>query len=111
MDQNLMKPILKTDGMNKTEHRFSIQLEMMKQDESILDWQYEAIKFRLGPNTFYTPDFLVIYSDRFEIIEIKGGYIRDDAAVKFKVAAERFPWFKWKMYQMKDHGWKLLMEI
>jgi hypothetical protein len=63
----------------------------------IQEWYYEPITFRLANRTTYTPDFLVInVQSEIEMIEIKGGFIREDALVKFKVAREMFPCFHWK---------------
>lgn len=55
----------------------------------ILVYRYEAIKLKLAPNTFYTPDFVVTFEDRIELHEVKG-FWEDDARVKIKVAATLF---------------------
>ena len=44
------------------------------------------------------------------IIEIKGGYIRDDSIVKFKTACEQYPFIKFKMVQYKNKEWKIIHE-
>lgn len=63
---------------------------------------YEGITFKLAPKTTYTPDFFVVKSDReIELHECKGGYTRDDARVKWKVAADMYPFFTWRMIHMK----------
>jgi len=51
------------------------------------------MKLRLANKTFYTPDFFVITEEHMEFHETKG-WMRDDANVKLKVAATRFPWFR-----------------
>ena len=83
------------DGMNKTEARYAREvLGIRKMAGFVIDWRFEAIKLRLAKRTWYTPDFMVWTPERIEIHEIKGGFIRDDAAVKIKVAAEIFKEFK-----------------
>ncbi len=93
--------------MNKTEQRYSIQLEMMKLSEQIIEWRFEALNFRLARKTFYMPDFMVIKPDRFEFHEVKGEFWRDDARVKIKVAAAMYPWFKWIAAQFIRGEWKI----
>ena len=88
-------------GMNKTEARYAEQLELLKKAGEILDWQYEAVKFKLAPNTYYTPDFMVVKQDMIIFVEVKG-YLREDANVKFKAVADKFPWFKWEMIRWKN---------
>lgn len=47
---------------------------------------------KLAHDTRYTPDFLVMRRDfSLECHECKGGYWEDDALVKIKVAAAKFP--------------------
>lgn len=53
----------------------------------------------------YTPDFVVIMADgSVRVDEIKGGFIREDSELKFKIAADRFPLFHWRMIQYKKRG-------
>ena len=100
-----MKPrfYLRSQGMNKLEAEYAQLLGLLKHGGSILDWRYEPIKLRLAHNTFYTPDFLVIQSDGFEFHETKG-FMRDDAAVKLKVAAQTYPWFTFILVQKSKSG-------
>lgn len=95
-----MKPIKSKPKMNKTEAAWAAVLEIKKQNSSIIDYYFEAIKFKLAPKTFYTPDFLVVGHDSFEIHEVKG-FWRDDARVKIKVAADMFPYFNWRVVTYK----------
>lgn len=54
-------------------------------------YYFEAVKLVLADNTTYLPDFLVVRSDfALEVHEVKGHW-EEDARVKFKVAAARFP--------------------
>jgi hypothetical protein len=87
--------------MNRTEQSFANKLQ---QDEAagIIQWYaFEAMKFRLADNTFYTPDFAVLYHDgSLWLIDTKGTtkkdgkykpFVEEDAKIKAKLAAEIFP--------------------
>jgi len=81
----------KPGSMNKTEAAYGQRLEMRRRSGDIVSYQFEAIKFRLADKTFYTPDFVVVREDVIEVHEVKG-FWEEDARVKFKVAAETFPY-------------------
>lgn len=105
-----MKPISKETKMNKTEAKYAGELSLRKVGGDILDWRYESLNFRLADNTFYRPDFLIVYADYFEIVEIKG-FLRDDALVKFKVAAKEYPWVRWTMLRLKKGIWEVMYQF
>ena len=97
------------DGMNQTERLFAAVLDQAVRQERVMRWWREPLTFRLAGNTRYTPDFLVvprIWTDwRLSIVEVKG-WMRDDAAVKIKVAADMYPCFTWWLaYRAKGGGW------
>jgi hypothetical protein len=97
----------KFDGMNKTEAAFAIWLDHLKREGTIVDYWFESVKLRLARKTHYTPDFLVLYPHgKLQFVEIKGGRIWDDAAVKFKTAREKYPMFQWVCWQKTKSGWK-----
>lgn len=96
--------------MNKTEEAYKNYLELLKRSGQILWYQFEGMKFRLADNTYYTPDFNVMNSNGFiEMHEVKG-FWTDDARVKIKVAAEKYP-FKFIAIKAKTKkeggGWIL----
>ena len=97
----------KKGEMNRTEAQYGDFLEGLKVSGTIVDYRFEGVKLRLADKTFYTPDFLVVYPDRFECHEVKG-FWRDDARVKIKVAASQYPWMRFKAVQWK--GGKLVTE-
>ena len=99
-----MKPIPITNHMNKTEAAFAKSLENRRVVGEIITWEFEPIKLRLARTTFYTPDFLAVYPDRFVFYEVKG-FWRDDARVKIKVAAKTDPYFKFIAVQWKRREW------
>lgn len=89
-------------AMNKTEARYAAYLDEKVRVGEYLFYRFEAVKFRLADRTFYTPDFYVMRPDgEIEIHEIKGGFITEDALIKFKIAAEQFAEFRWLMIQQK----------
>lgn len=82
---------LPTGVMNKSEARYGTKLEMRRRAGDVSWFRFEALKFRLADNTFYTPDFIVMLADgTMEAHEVKG-FWQDDARVKIKMAAELFP--------------------
>jgi hypothetical protein len=83
-------------GMNKTEERYARKLEDLQSLGTILKWGFEKINFRLAHKTTYTPDFMVTYPDCIEFVEVKGHLFSKDG-IKFKMAREMFPQFKWIM--------------
>lgn len=98
-------------GMNKTEAEYGLWLEYQKRDGVILEYRFESIKLRLANATWYTPDFAV-YGIGGEIgfHEVKG-FWRDDARIKFKVAAEQYPRHTFvavqKLRKKQGGGWKV----
>ncbi len=78
--------------MTQLEARYAGTLEYLKVGGVIMDWRFEALKFRLAKRTWYTPDFLLVYPSRYEVHETKG-FWEDDARVKFKACADLYPWF------------------
>lgn len=102
-----MKPLQVELKMNKLESSYASQLEILKRAGEIIDYAYESIKFQLAYKCFYTPDFIVVYSDRFEFHETKG-FMRDDASVKIKTAARLYPWFRFKIIKRENRQWKII---
>lgn len=95
--------------MNGTESEYAALLETRKLTGDIAWYSFEAITLKLAQDTRLTPDFLVMRGDgSLECHEVKG-FWEDDARVKIKVAAEKFP-FRFIAVQRipKKHGggWK-----
>lgn len=78
--------------MNKLEAERAHELEAMRTRGEIVGWWFEALTLKLAPDTRYTPDFLVVYPDGRQVVEEVKGRWEDDARVKIKLAASRFPW-------------------
>lgn len=100
----MSKPIVKKSSMNKTELAYSQNLELKKRAGYIIDWRFNAIRFRLGSGAYYKPDFLVVKVDCFELHETKG-FMREAANVRIKTAAELYPWFRWIVVRATPAGW------
>lgn len=93
--------------MNKTEQRFAELLNSERVDMGdgkyidLYSYKFEAINLTLAKNTQYRPDFYVVTVTGegifFEVkARTKSGRVlwEDDARVKFKVAAETYPEFR-----------------
>ena len=91
---------------SKWEEQYRNMLELKYRACEILAYEYESITFRLAPKTTYTPDFMVVLPDgKVQIHEVKG-FAREDAIIKFKVAAQQNPWFEFIMVKKsKNEGW------
>lgn len=90
--------------MNKTETRYAELLDLRQRNGEVKWWKYEAIKLRLAEKAFITIDFFVMLaSGDLECHEVKGGFIREDAALKLKFAASLYP-FRFLLVQAKRHG-------
>ncbi len=82
---------LKTGEMNKTEAAYAGHLELRRRAGEVEAVWFEGITLKLAEGCRYTPDFLVMLADgRLEAHEVKG-FWTDDARVKIKVAASKFP--------------------
>jgi len=105
--------------VNKTEEQYAWMLEVEKREGLILSYGFEAITIRLTEphpgvtRVSYTPDFFIVLQDgTVRIDEVKGPFIREDSDLKFKMAAERFPYFQWRMIQRtKREGFKVIRHI
>lgn len=71
----------------------------------IHDYRYSPFNLRLADKTYYKPDFLVVENDMtLTMVEVKGRWM-DDARVKFKTAAEQFPWLRFVAAVYKNKTW------
>lgn len=99
-----------TDGeMNGVERR---HLEEIIQPAvvagEILWWEFEQIRFRLADKTWYKPDFVLqLRNGRMLIHEVKGRHWEDDARVKIKVCAEKYPKWTVRAWQWTGTEWKV----
>jgi hypothetical protein len=96
------------DRMNKTERAFHDQhLKLLVAAGDAIAVGFQRLKLRLADRTWYTPDFdLVLPTREIEIYEVKG-FMRDDAAVKLKVAAEIYP-FQFYVVRRSQRSWSIV---
>ena len=104
------KPTLRQDrrGMNKTETDFLAYLKVTHPGDFIFR---EGLGIRIGNGCVYWPDFIVEseWADGVTVYEVKG-FMRDDAAVKIKAAASKFPSFKFYLVHRDKSapgGWRI----
>ncbi len=99
--------------MNKLERSFRDQvLEPAYVRGDLVTYHREAIKLRLAGRTHYTADFAVWVSGEpfcppaLWLVEVKGGWFRDDAKVKTKIAASMYPHIRWLVVKRERiAGW------
>jgi hypothetical protein len=97
---NLAKVRIPQPRMNKTEALFSVTALHGRSHG------FEEITLRLGDDCRYTPDFWAIGADDvLEFHEVKG-FWRDDAKVKIRVAAEKFPQFRFFAWRHIKGTWQ-----
>lgn len=96
---------LKSGNMNKTEAAYASHLESLKSKGEVLWYLFEPMNLKLADKCFYRVDFMVmLQSGQIECHEVKG-FWTDDALVKIKTAAEKFP-FRFIAVRKKKDGWE-----
>jgi len=91
--------------MNGTETKYAGLLEMRKRAGEITDYIFESVTLKIAQDCRYTPDFMVVNKDlEIEFHEVKG-FWQDDAKVKIKVAAAKFP-FRFVAIKLEKGQWK-----
>lgn len=100
-----IEEILPKRRMNKLETAYASLLETMRLAGEITSWRHESVKLRLADRTWYTPDFKVRMPDGREEFHETKGFMRDDAAVKLKVAAEMYPEYAFRLVRRKRGAW------
>lgn len=91
-----------TASLNKTELAWYHHLQAMQ-----YPWiGIHAIKLKLAGKTFYTPDFETIGPNGEMIFWEVKGFMRDDAAVKLKVAANLYRWARFILVRKLKGSWQ-----
>lgn len=101
------KPLL-----NKTETEFRGVIKTFNPDGFITE---QAITFRLANGVRYSPDFVVFnpMAGTVDAYEVKGErrkdsqWATDDARVKLKVAAAKYPFIRWTIAWKECGKWKV----
>jgi hypothetical protein len=96
--------------MNKTERRFESEiLEPLVRSGELIGYEFEMIRLRLADRVHYTPDFFLRWGARpWEFVEVKGAHIREDAMLKYRMAADKITWASWRMMQWRDSAWRIV---
>jgi hypothetical protein len=101
--------------MNKTENAYSNFLDIRQAAGEIHEWWFEMVKVRIAyDECWLTVDFMVQLPDgTIEFHDVKGGPTTDDAAVKEKVMADKFPFrlFEARQQAAKRGGGWIMKEI
>lgn len=97
------------DGMNKTEREFKDYLEKeIAAPSGPATVHTQDITLKIGNGVRYTPDFSVTILGKTAFYEVKG-FMRDDAAVKLKVAARTYHEYNFylvtKLSKKQGGGW------
>lgn len=99
--------------MNGLEKAYAEHLTTLIAAGEVLEFWFDCVKLRLADKCFYTPDFFVMMADdTIEVHETKG-FMEEDAAVKLKVAADKYPFiFKLvKRLAKRDGGGWVIKEV
>ncbi|HEX7906244.1 MAG TPA: DUF1064 domain-containing protein [Chitinophagaceae bacterium] len=110
--KELVKPVsfalgrLKAGNMNKTEAAYSQHLQNLQKSGEVIWFEFEPINLKLADKCFYRVDFLVMTKTRhLECHEVKG-FWTDDALVKIKTAAAKFP-FRFISVKLVKGQWEV----
>lgn len=95
---------MKQGKMNKTEAAYAKYLEVQKQFGHVMEYWFEPMNLRLADKCFFKVDFMVLTKSlQLECHEVKGWWT-DDAKVKIKAAATKFP-FRFIAVQLIKGNW------
>jgi hypothetical protein len=89
------------DALNKTEKRFLAILKARGHKRIGI----QSLTLKLAFDCRYTPDFWTEQDGKITFWEIKGGFEREDAAIKIKMAAAQFPFFTFVKAVEIDRSW------
>lgn len=97
---------------NKTEERFRLTyLETWIRDGTIDRYgEHESLKFSIGNGVTLTPDWPAWKDGRLSFYEVKGAHVREDAIVKLKCFAAKYPEHRLWIYQWNKGEW-IIQEV
>ena len=93
---------------SKTEEKYAQILDLEVKAGNVTRWLYEPLRLEIGPGAHYTPDFAVWRpgSAYPEMHEVKGGFVREAARVRFRAAVRAWPCFRWFWVVGQCGRWK-----
>jgi hypothetical protein len=77
--------------MNRLEASYAKHLDLRKAAGEVIAWWFEALSFRIGHLCKWHPDFLVQLTDGTLELHDTKGFTQDDARVKARAIADKFP--------------------
>jgi hypothetical protein len=90
---------------NKTEAKYGDHLADLKALGRVSDYAFEPMKLRLAGRTWLKIDYAVKVTTGLILVDVKGGPLEDDAAVKLKVCAEKYPWLPLYLVYRERGAW------
>ncbi len=105
----LDKPKRKQQGREPTqlEIEFGNHLWHRKKDVLIVDYWIKPMILRIGPDMTFEPDFVVQDGgNSLWIIDTKGPQSWEDSRIKIKIAAEKFPCWRWLIVTRLKDQWR-----
>ena len=92
---------------SKLEAAYANKLEMEKRAGTIKGWLYEPFSFKLAEGKRYRVDFVTWGIAGVECIEVKGKWVKNrrDGMTHLHWAAQRFPFFIWRLVWRSNNGW------
>lgn len=99
----------KSGGLNKTEAAF---LEYLKRTYPHNEVFAQKVTLLIANGVRFTPDFIMPSLETGQVFAFETkGFMRDDAAVKIKVAASVYPWIKFFLVSKAKGGTWSIQEI
>lgn len=103
-----MRPTADEAKLNTTERRYLARLRDPGHQMEPHEWVgVQCITLKLADDTRYTPDFWTLTRGALVAHEVKGGFTRDDAWVKLKVAARLYPFIRFCIARYEKGGWEV----
>jgi hypothetical protein len=95
---------------SRWEKEYAERLETLRMFGELESWKHEPMRFRLADGAWYKPDFMVIERDGEIAFEEVKGFERPAAILRWKVAADLYPMFVWRMVSKRDGAWIVTRE-
>ncbi len=108
-DQLPEKPKRKQQGRgeNQLEQDFREYCSGLTNGAEIWQFWRKPFILRIGPDMTFEPDFLVRdWTNQCYAIDTKGPFSREDSRIKIKVAAEKYPLWRWLIVTRTNGIWR-----
>lgn len=110
----IVAPVERSRYRSKIEEQYAAILDGRKRAGEISAWRYEPMTLVIVDGNVadrsrcrYTPDFLVEHGDGDapELVEVKGARCMEAARIRFKLAVQQWPCFRWTWAQRIKGEW------